>query len=632
MDIAEETGPCLRFDLGYERALGLIDELSAMCMVNSAATATVYGRFIPPHKLRVVAQAVDWNVVRADTRHDTTSVWPADTMRCLMIASLVPWKGQTDAIRAMAVLRDRRVPATLVLAGKGVGTGYETEIAGLITELELADRVTLLEDFVDPAAFIRAADVVLVCSLCEAFGRITVEATRLGKPVVGTNSGATPELVREGFNGLLYAPGDDQALADRIAYLRARPDEAVRLGRNGAEWAAAEFGPERYAGAASVCFEEAVGIGGQVDRGGRTVMGLLSARMLALGRERLGFEREARALEMECRGLETECGGLERQLTELRQQPLVQVSGVLRREGPSGLVRRSLRRLLGRRRVREDVRAGVRVKPMGFDVAKTTVAVFSHPNHELAVFGLLQRLRPTLLYLTDGGAEERIAQTREGLSRIGLLERDRFLDYTEESFYNALLERSTAFFLEVASRVRAVCREVQPAQVLCDAVEFYNPVHDIALPIVRAALAEQPGAELFEVPLVYQRPGAEEAYELQRFPDGLKAKRIEIALTDSELRAKLESRDRVYTSLGRQMGPLLLDLPADHAALEVLAPAVPTLPVPDAHRVLRYEWRARHLQNLGTIGRPITYGDHYAPVASPLGWGELGLSDARTSL
>jgi glycosyltransferase involved in cell wall biosynthesis len=40
---------------------------------------------------------------------------------------------------------------------------------------------------------------------------------KLGKPVIGTRSGGTPELVQEGAAGFLYEPGDANELANRIA-------------------------------------------------------------------------------------------------------------------------------------------------------------------------------------------------------------------------------------------------------------------------------------------------------------------------------------------------------------------------------------------------------------------------------
>ena len=60
-----------------------------------------------------------------------------------------------------------------------------------------------------------------------------------------------------------------------------------------------------------------------------------------------------------------------------------------------------------------------------------TLVVFSHPNHELAILGLLQRLRPKIVYLTDGGGPKRISETEEGLASVGLLNQATFLNYTE---------------------------------------------------------------------------------------------------------------------------------------------------------------------------------------------------------
>jgi len=68
-----------------------------------------------------------------------------------------------------------------------------------------------------------------------------------GKPVVGARAGATPELVREGFNGLLYAPGDAADLARQVAVLHEQPERAREMGEAGRRWASQRFTVERYA-------------------------------------------------------------------------------------------------------------------------------------------------------------------------------------------------------------------------------------------------------------------------------------------------------------------------------------------------------------------------------------------------
>lgn len=247
-----------------------------------------------------------------------------------------------------------------------------------------------------------------------------------------------------------------------------------------------------------------------------------------------------------------------------------------------------------------------------------TVAVFSHPNHELAIFGLLQRLRPQLVYLTDGGGPDRIRETRRGLESIGLAEHAHFLDYSEQSFYEALLAGDLGLYDEVADRVRRRFHEIEPRQVFCDAVEFYNPLHDMSLPIVSAALNGRLAAAVFEVPLVYQTAAEGEAYEVQRMPPSRRAGQFEVRLLERELTAKQRARDRGYSLLQEQIGPLLSTLSDAHLAREVVAPAPPSLPTPGPDCVLRYEWRAQRLLERGEIERAITYAEHYLPVASSL--------------
>ncbi len=243
--------------------------------------------------------------------------------------------------------------------------------------------------------------------------------------------------------------------------------------------------------------------------------------------------------------------------------------------------------------------------------------VFSHPNHELAVLGLARRLRPHFLFLTDGGGERRVAETRQGLESVGLHDRARFLDHSEQSFYDALLRRDVPFFATIAAEVRQTIDALAVEQVYADAVELYNPVHDITLPIVAAALRAAGDIAVFEVPLLYQRPGEGETYEVQRFPPSERARCIDVALSSDEIAAKEHARDCIYATLGAQLGPILTGVSRAHLATEQIATADTRLPPPGA-RVLRYEWRGELLRGRGEVREIITFAEHYAPVASAL--------------
>ena len=93
----------------------------------------------------------------------------------------------------------------------------------------------------DMAGLRKTTDVELVCSAMEAFGRVTAEAMLSSNPVIGADSGATPELITDGENGFLFESGNAEALADKMRYFLERPDELVRMGTNACRYAKEHF-------------------------------------------------------------------------------------------------------------------------------------------------------------------------------------------------------------------------------------------------------------------------------------------------------------------------------------------------------------------------------------------------------
>jgi len=120
-------------------------------------------------------------------------------------------KALGDAFAAVA----RVDGVSLVVAGDGPERGALERCAA---ELGLDGRVR----FVGPLArnevltLFRAADAALLSSAWENLPHSVVEALAVGTPVVATAVGGVPEVVRDGENGLLVAPGDVAALADAI--------------------------------------------------------------------------------------------------------------------------------------------------------------------------------------------------------------------------------------------------------------------------------------------------------------------------------------------------------------------------------------------------------------------------------
>jgi hypothetical protein len=245
------------------------------------------------------------------------------------------------------------------------------------------------------------------------------------------------------------------------------------------------------------------------------------------------------------------------------------------------------------------------------------LVVTGHPNHELAIFGFVQRLRPRLLFLTDGGGPRRMAESRQALAAVGSLEDARFVGCPEASLYQALLARDRSIFDRLVAEVRSEITRHAPEQVLCEGIELYNPLHDMTLPIVRAAIDGHRDIELLEFPLIAQIRGCAARYRVQRLSPERAREAITLRLSPPELAHKLAARDQSYPSLREQLATVLAQLEDDHAAVEVFAPARPGW-APPHDCVFRYEARGRSLQAERRVERVITYDGHFHWLASEL--------------
>ncbi len=165
-------------------------------------------------------------------------------LRLLAPGRLTSWKGQMDAIEAVARLASgASKPHTRVLGGSGQPHAFELVICGSAQgngAFERALRQSLSErgdkfmarivgHCADMPAAYRWADIVLAPSRRpEAFGRVAVEAGAMARPVIAAAHGGALETVVDGETGLLTPPGDPDAIADAVAFL-------ARAGREGRE-------------------------------------------------------------------------------------------------------------------------------------------------------------------------------------------------------------------------------------------------------------------------------------------------------------------------------------------------------------------------------------------------------------
>jgi len=137
-----------------------------------------------------------------------------------VVGRITPQKGQHVALEAALELTRYGRDVRMVFVG--APDPYNLEDHSYLASLKSFVRASGLQGQVtwagyqeDPTPFYAACDVLVIPStVSEGLPIVALEAMRLGVPVIGSNVGGIPEIVREGVNGFLFPPRNALALAD----------------------------------------------------------------------------------------------------------------------------------------------------------------------------------------------------------------------------------------------------------------------------------------------------------------------------------------------------------------------------------------------------------------------------------
>jgi glycosyltransferase involved in cell wall biosynthesis len=174
-----------------------------------------------------------------------------------LVASVRPYKGHADLLRALWLIRDR-LPAGWVLLAPGRDIdGYLGRMQRLGGEFGLSAHIRFLGERHDIAAVLRAADIHVSASHTEGFPNNILEAMCSGLPVIATAVGGVPEMVVEGETGLLVPPANPEAMARALHSLANDPGRRAAMGEAGRRLASS-FSIERCAAAIERLYADVV--------------------------------------------------------------------------------------------------------------------------------------------------------------------------------------------------------------------------------------------------------------------------------------------------------------------------------------------------------------------------------------
>jgi len=168
------------------------------------------------HASRIVVLPIFVDVQKikdAPVKTDLHKKYPQFDFVALMASRFTREKNIPMAISAMVEVVKRHPKAGLIIVGSGP---EESRLKLLATHCSLLSHVVFEPWTDDLASYYKTADVFVLTSHYEGYGRTVLEAEAGGCPVIMTDVGIAGEIVKHNENGLVVPVGDTRALIDAI--------------------------------------------------------------------------------------------------------------------------------------------------------------------------------------------------------------------------------------------------------------------------------------------------------------------------------------------------------------------------------------------------------------------------------
>lgn len=159
-----------------------------------------------------------------------------------VIGRLSEQKGHKYLIKALPVVIKKFPNIKVLFVGDGeLRNGLQNQVV----RMNIKGNVLFCGSRNNVASFIEISEFTVLPSLWEGFSVAIIESLLLGKPVIASNVGGTPEIIENNLNGLLVETKDVGGLANAIIYMLSHPGEVKKMGEKGREKAVKKFSLKR---------------------------------------------------------------------------------------------------------------------------------------------------------------------------------------------------------------------------------------------------------------------------------------------------------------------------------------------------------------------------------------------------
>jgi glycosyltransferase involved in cell wall biosynthesis len=218
---------------------------SVIVAISGAVARELHAIGIDSDRVRVVHNALSGEMPKQPPTRSGTN--EPGRFRVAQIANLHEWKGHKTVLRAVGSAAKEGLDVSVSFYGREQVPEYAAELRDLAESLAVSDRLRFMGFVSNVRAELPGFDCAVVASDAEPFGLVILEGMSAGVPVIATASGGAAEIIEPGVTGLLFEPGNPEALASSWRQLSSDPSLADRLVKNAYERLLDRFHPDRQA-------------------------------------------------------------------------------------------------------------------------------------------------------------------------------------------------------------------------------------------------------------------------------------------------------------------------------------------------------------------------------------------------
>ena len=224
----------------------VLKRMSLLMPVSIAIERQLIKMKVPKYRIRRMTNTVACDTIAGLSPSTIFSTFGIDenTAKIVFVGRVSVEKGVDVLIKACRYIKKRGVPFFLLIVGDGP---FRAECERLVQTNRLGSEIKFVGYRRDAVQIAAAANIFVLPSRTEGIPLVALEAMALGLPIIATNVGGLPELIKNKYNGVLIESENAEELANALELVIPNKRLANQLGANAKNTVRNNFNPDHWA-------------------------------------------------------------------------------------------------------------------------------------------------------------------------------------------------------------------------------------------------------------------------------------------------------------------------------------------------------------------------------------------------